>query len=288
MKTIPTTSLAVLGVFVLFTSALRAEENPSRLETRVAPPSPPAEEMAPGIIPSKPLLRFGLGANFDLANHNATNLTLPGVPTCCTGFNGVSAGGLALSGEMGLPIADRLDILVKLTYMSTSSTMTEEEVTTVRSGNQAVTTPFRHTLESNLGFIMLEPGVEWRPTLNFGLVGGLRVGTLLGATYTQEERIVDASLGYTYENGSTVRNASSGDIPETSSFQFGLLLGARYHFYLTANGSLQLVPEVFYAPLFTNVVADRSWSVSSFRAGLSLVYTIFAKRDQDSPILPGR
>lgn len=287
MKTRTTTSLAVLGAFVVFSLSLQAQEAQTRPDEVKEPPSPPVTESQPAFT-MKPMIRFGLGANFDLANHAASNLTLPGVPTCCTGFNGVSSGGFALSGEMGLPIDDRLDILVKLTYMTTSSTMTEDEVTTVRSGNEAVATPFRHTLESDLGFLMLEPGVEWRPTLHVGLVGGLRVGTLMGATYRQEERIVDESLGYTYENGSTVRNTSSGDVQETSSFQFGLLLGARYHVFLTTNGSLQLVPEVFYAPLFTNVVADRSWSVSSFRAGVSLVYTLFSKQETDSPVLPRR
>jgi len=227
MKPSTTTLLAVLAAFVALTSSLRAQEAHSLPDEAKVPPSPPPVEAKPEVFTMKPKIRFGLGANFDLASHAASNLTLPGVPTCCTGFNGVSSGGFALSGEMGLPIQDRLDILVKLTYMSTSSTMTEEEVTTVRSGNEAVTTPFRHTLESDLGFLMLEPGVEWRPTLHIGLVGGVRLGTIMGATYMQEERIVDESLGYTYEDGRTVRNTSSGDVPETSAFQFGLLLGAR-------------------------------------------------------------
>jgi hypothetical protein len=119
-------------------------------------------------------------------------------------------------------------------------------------------------------------------------MAGLRIGTVLSATYSQDERLVDPTQPVRFEDGTTVRNATSGDLPNTSSVQAGALIGLRYMLPMNAAGTLQLVPEISYAPMFTNLVSDASWSVSPLRIGASILFSISKKVEEKSPLRPGK
>jgi hypothetical protein len=120
------------------------------------------------------------------------------------------------------------------------------------------------------------------------VMAGLRIGTVLSATYSQDERLVDPTQPVRFEDGTTVRNATSGDLPNTSSVQAGALIGLRYMLPMNAAGTLQLVPEISYAPMFTNLVSDASWSVSPLRIGASILFSISKKVEEKSPLRPGK
>lgn len=227
---------------------------------------------------------LGVVGGYSLDFHGATDMKLPEVPSCCPGYGGGTGGGPVIGLSFGLPIGDDLTLLTRLTYQGSGVAMSTTEPITVRVGNEAVASTINHELTSSLSFISLEPAVEFRLD-DLGLVGGLRIGTLMGASYEQIETL-DPSIPYDFPGGVGVRNPSSGDISGTSAFQFGLLLGARYHLPMNNDKTLELVPEIQFTPLFTSVLTDQSWSVSSLRFMVGFSYYFTERSKTASPLKP--
>ncbi|NQW30261.1 MAG: hypothetical protein HQ472_07105 [Ignavibacteria bacterium] len=243
-------------------------------------PAPASEKME-----DKRVMSVGVLGMYNISVHSATALKLPGIPSCCPGYEGASGGGFAGGLELSLPIGSGLEFISRLMYQSSSGEMTFNEPVTVRINNQAVPTFFTHNLTSSLTFFMLEPGVEYAITEGFRAVGGLRIGALASSTYTQKETL-DPSIPYDYSDGSGVRNDTKGDITGTSAFQFGFFAGVNYHLPMNSKKTLELVPEIQIAPLFTSVMSDATWSVMSVRFGIGIVYNIVKSAKVSNPLKP--
>jgi len=233
----------------------------------------------------KRTMSVGLMGGYSMDMHGLDNTTLPGVPSCCEGYESQTGSGIVIAGLADFVISDKLDIIARLGYWSGSIDMTSEEQITVRMGNEAKTANITHTNTSDLSMLLIEPGVEFRVAGGLGLIGGPRVGMLMSSTYSQKETL-DPTIPYDYQIEATgVRNESSGDILETSSMQFGIFIGARYHLALNARKTIELVPEIQYAPMFTSILTNDSWSVSSLRFMIGVTYSFFSNVDAN-PLAP--
>jgi len=244
---------------------------------------------APEPAPAKATSWWALGAHggANLSMHSAAFSGLPGVPSCCPEYTSGSGGGFYGGLESDFPISSAVTMLVRLDYNSNSGTFEATEPTTVRINNTAINTSFKHTLTTVTSGIMVEPAVEWRVAGGLGLVGGVRLGVLLSGTYDQKETFTDPSIPYEYlTTNSATNNPSSGSISELSSFQVGMLLGARYHLPLNAESTFELIPEAFYAPMFTQNVTGVDWSTSSIRLGLGLLYKFMIYPTDSNPLAP--
>ncbi len=273
-------TITLLAVFLILPmgSAL-AQEIISQEAPKPVPPPPPET-----VVRS---FSYGLTGAYAIMLNGADQFSIPTVPTCCPGYSSTTSGGFIGGAEFDLPLSSNLDLVGRLVYQSSSATFTADETTTIRIGNEAVETAFRHTLETSVSFLMLEPMLDYR----FGegglsLFGGVRLGTSMSGTYDEQEAFADPSLPYDYTEGKAVRNASSGDIPNMSGFQMGLVFGARYRLPMNSAGTLSLVPEVSFSPMFTNVVTDASWTVSPIRIGLSILLDVMSVQREASPLKP--
>lgn len=256
-------------------------EQPSGSKGTTVKPAPAPVEKATST--------WSLGAHggTNISMHSASFSGLPGVPSCCPEYTSGSGGGFYAGLEADFPITPAVAFALRLGYASNGGTFEATEPTTVRINNAAVNTSFKHTLTTTTNYIMLEPAAEWRVAGGLGLVGGLRLGMLSSASYEQKETFTDPSLPYEYLNtNSATNNASSGTISQTNSMQFGLLIGARYHLPLNADHTFEIVPEAYYAPLFTQNVQNTSWSTSSIKLGLGLLYTFKIYAEESNPLAP--
>ena len=232
-------------------------------------------------------MSLGLFGGYSMDFHGADAMTLPEVPSCCPGYDGGTGGGFVGGLTIEFPLSESLQLVTRLSYHGSNVTMTTDEPITVRDGNTTMTGTITHELKAQTTIAAIEPAVEFRVGKGLGILAGVRAGVLMGATYDEQE-ILDPSIPYDYQGGSGVRNASSGDISNTSSFQFGLLLGARYRLPMNADETMMFIPEVQYAPLFTSMIADQTWTVSSLRFMVSFVYALTERVKTDSPLSPSR
>lgn len=241
---------------------------------RIEPPSTPVRTLS--------LEAFG-GYAVDM--NSASDLALPNIPTCCPGYDGATGGGFVGGLGMQLPLSNTLEFVGRLTLHSTSVTQASTEAIKVRDGNTTIDATINHELTSSMAIVSVEPAVLYKLSEGFGLLAGFRVGSLMSATYAQQEKL-DDGIAYDYSDGSGIRNSSSGNIPQTSVLQFGMVFGARYALPLNASKTFHLVPEVQYSPLFTSFISGQSWSVSSLRMMVGVVYDLTTKKVSANPLRP--
>lgn len=255
--------------------------------TQPRPEPTKAPEPPPAMIDQRQF-SVGLTAAYGMMVNGTPGFTLPAAPTCCSSYGSTSGSGLLLGGVFELPLSSSLVLSTRVLYQSASTTFTVDDQVPARVGTGPGTAILRHTLESSQGFVFVEPVAAYRIAGGLNVLAGLRVGTVLSATYSQDERIADPTQPVRFDDGTTVRNATAGDLPNTSALQAGAVIGLRYVLPMNANGTLQLVPEVSYAPMFTNLVSDASWTVSPLRVGISVLFGVMKKVEEKSPLRPGK
>ncbi|MDT8324729.1 MAG: hypothetical protein RRA94_11485, partial [Bacteroidota bacterium] len=231
--------------------------------------------------------RFGIFGDYALNYHTADFQRLPGVPNCCPRFEEGDGSGFMLGVLYELPLASRLDLLVRLGYVDYSGTLTAQEKEMLFVSPSYYEGTFEHTVDASLAAIALEPMVAYRVAGDFSLLGGLQIGLVTTAEYEQVETIIDpADRGVFVDTQQRTRNFSQGEIPEASSLAAFLVGGARYEVPMNESGTLFAAPEALYSLGLTQVVSDLDWSVNTFRIGVSLLYRPSAPKEEAAPPPP--
>lgn len=224
----------------------------------------------------------GAFAGGGISLHSASFSNLPGVPSCCPEYTGGNGTGLLFGLDGSLPLSSSLDLSLRLGYQSSSVTMESDESVTVRQGNGTGTATFNHTLETVISSFVLEPAVEMRLG-SLGILGGLRIGLAASGTFDQQERLSGTSE-YTYTGNRSANNVRSGALSDVAGLTLGAVLGLRYHVALSP--TLDMMPEIAFAPSFTDNLSNTSWATSMLRAGIGIRYVIFSRQRETSPLTP--
>jgi hypothetical protein len=234
-------------------------------------------------VSNKEILSIGLHGGIGLLQHSGEFSTVPSQPAGFHSFTGGSGTGIVAGIDLSLPLTNTLRFLGRVQFQGMNGTFDVLEPTTVRIGNEAQQTSFRHAFDASLSMIAIEPAVEYMMG-GVGLVGGLRVGIVSAGTYVQTQELQDKSINYVFPNGTTQYTNRTGDLEDMATVQFGMVAGIRYH--IAAGSNLRIVPEVMYAPNFTSLNDAMQWSASSFRFGASIMLTLWGKNVIATPLTP--
>lgn len=279
---ITTTNLcrAIAVAVVVFSASTISLAQESLSKEKPKPKTPEAPKPA---MVEKRSMSIGLVAlvNPIVTNGVGDGFKLPLVSSCCPGYEGTSGSGITLGVELMLPISEALEFGARVAYQTSSTKFSALEPITVRVGNSAVNTTIDHSLSTSVSSLFLEPTLNYQLIKGLYLSGGLRLGTIASGTYDQVEKLSDASIPYDL---TTSRNATGEDIPNRSAFQFGAVVGLRT--LLELGPSLSLMPEISYAPMFTSVVSDASWTASPLRIGASILFNVTKLEAVSTPIAP--
>ncbi|MCX6140143.1 MAG: OmpA family protein [Candidatus Kapabacteria bacterium] len=213
-----------------------------------------------------------LSLNFQQANFG----TLPGFPSCCATYGQNTTISPAFGAAFELPITEVFRIQGRLGYSSLSGLLRSVE----QIGNEPVQSDgpvpilqrqpvnVEHTLDASLPMIVIEPSIGYRLFDLLWVTAGVRGGLLLSSSFIQKETLIDPP-GYTFLDGTTIRNAAQSDIPNVNTFQLHGIVGIGYEL-MTKNG-ISIVPEVrYYLPLTS--ISNVDWKVQSFQIGVSVRY----------------
>ncbi len=262
--------------------ALMAQETLSKQK-----PKPKTEPEAPKpAMVEKRTMSVGLSVLLApmISNSVESGFRFPTVPSCCPGYEGTSGSGVMIGAEVLMPLSSGLEFGARVAYQSSSADFTASEPITVRVGNNAVTSSIQHSLSTSVAALFVEPTINYELTHGLYLMGGLRLGTIMSGNYDQTEKLADPTLPYDFINGSALWNTSGGNIPNTSGFQFGAVVGVRTAIAL--GSSLTIMPEVSYAPMFTSVVSDASWTSTPLRIGVGVFMNMTKLEAVSTPIAP--
>ncbi len=225
-------------------------------------------------------LRFGGYAGFDLNLPIANFSVLPTVPSCCPGFHGGIGAGIALGALVEVPIARKWMAGVRVGYENRSATLSATEATTLIAGSTLVDGEFTHTLKSSLAYAAATPFVGFRLPKRWTVLMGITAAEPVAATYDQREEVTQPSDRGTFSNGSRVRNASAGDLPDKSGFDLALLAGISVDLPLSHARTSFLSPELTYAISLTPIVRGVSWSSTVLRLGATVTFSPIPSPEQ--------
>ena len=214
---------------------------------------------------------FG-GVNFN--QHTADFQGLPGIPSCCPRYENGTGTGFTIGGLLEIPLFVDASLAIRPNFSSYNAELTSKEFNPVRLANETIgQAEFNHILVSNFSAISFDALLQYKILNRLGMMGGIRLGLLSSGTFSQSEKIT--SDNGTFQNGRTVQNEYSGDIPSMSSLNAGLTLGIFYDLMLNTQQTLKLVPEAQFSYGITPMVSGLSWNNHYFRIGVALKYSPF-------------
>ncbi len=227
--------------------------------------------------PEKPVFWFGPFASLNVNLHSADFANLPNTSCCSPGYGSGSGLGYSFGALFIYPLRIKgqdLRLDFRLGYNSLGADLvTDEWIGNTRDngfdGNGTIKVNTEHKIESALGSLGLDLGVDYY--FLKGLYGtlGLRLGYILTGTFSQQELITEPS-DITFSDGTRVRNVyKEQDIPELNSFQAGLYAGIGYD--LPIGKELYLTPEAKFYYNFTNISSDTiDWKPHFLYIGVAL------------------
>jgi outer membrane protein OmpA-like peptidoglycan-associated protein len=234
-------------------------------------------------------LRYGAFGGVNLAIHSASIAGVPGAPTCCPGYSSGIGWNPAMGITAELPIASATLFGANLAYSGLSAVLEREEPTAVIVNGSLENGAFTHTIDATLATISLEPYVKQRLVGPLFATGGLHLGYFINAQYSQSEVITSPANSGTFvdqsgmDTRSRIRNASNGDLPETS-IHVAVSATLQVELPLNRNQDLLLVPFITGGLGLTNITGQ-DWRAHVIRGGVALLFEKVPKTDlqMDTP-----
>lgn len=215
---------------------------------------------------------YGITGAVGLNVHDASFRKLGMFPSCCPEFTGGSGIGFAVGGYAAFPLTSSLRLHARLTYALEGGSQSYDEgsfVADLRDSAKVVPAVFRHTLDASLSSIGLEPLLGWRLG-NLEIMGGLRLGFVTSASFTQREELVEPADYGAYLGDDRIWVETDAEIPDAAAMRLALAGGLRYDLPLNARGTVILAPEIMYYHALTGVASNVTWTAHQLRFGIAL------------------
>jgi len=223
--------------------------------------------------------RYVFYGGISVNTHTADFRALPGVPNCCPDFESGSGIGALVGVRFEYPLASSLLLSIDMDYADGSARLSTREPVAIAAGVEVANGAFEHSIDATFWSLGIEPGIRFRPFSALLLHTGIRLGAILGPTYSQREEIVEPAGVGTFldwlgnDTGLRTRNENAGDLPEASPVLLQGIVGVEYELPINARKTLMLAPSVSYALALSDVVSGRTWKAHAVRVGIGLKYS---------------
>ncbi len=216
--------------------------------------------------------RFGLFGHGGYNLHISNMTGLPGIPSCCPKFGFGSAPGFAFGALYEHHLFDKWGIALRAGYWQIDGEFQSKESDWGIIDNKQARIAYTHYMTAQIGRLTVEPLAIYQAMEKLRLYGGLNLGTVLFAKYSQYEELTTPSNRGSFIDGTRLRNKSKGNIEEKSGFQAGITIGVGYEMPMNKSQSLLLQPEAFYRLNIISPVKETTWLTNSIHAGLAVKY----------------
>ncbi len=255
-----------------------------------------ATPLAPAAAP--PRIYVGPIGGFNQNFHSGGFRSFKGDPACPV-FEAASATGFFVGGSfeylLGNPSEATSSILLRLTYDSRPVTFAVREegtatlpvIDTTRAEIVDVTT--EHHAEINYSLLSLDAlykimisrdipvGVAVGPTVNFVIVGTAKqTYEIVSPNNAQFDTTRKTNSVIRYEDNAQVMVFVDGDIPNRSSFRFGIKAGLFFELNLRKFlfAPALVVPGIWFDAGLTKITTVENWRVNAFQAGVDIRWAL--------------
>jgi outer membrane protein OmpA-like peptidoglycan-associated protein len=218
-------------------------------------------------------MSLGLYGSFDPAFHTMDFAGVPGVPSCCQKYESGKGSGFSIGGLAILPLSSTFFLQFRAGYSAEKSTTGSDEHKVLNLDGEAVPGTIHHEIETEAGFISLEPQLGVQLGSGIHLLGGLWFGCLVSQSMTQQERLVEPSTG-TFNNGLRTRNSYDDEIPDASLFAASATAGIGWTLPMMRGRQLALTPEVRYRFQLTPIVSGLTWQRHTISIGIVASFSL--------------
>lgn len=234
-----------------------------------------AQETPAPLIATGP--RLGAFGAWTLGSHTAEFIGLPGTESCCAGFTGGDAAGIAGGALFEMTLGSTFEVGARATVLTMPFSMATSERTYVITEGVGSEGAFEHRLDGSMLTLGIEPRVG---AVLFGSLHasvGVRAAMVLSSDYEQREVLTEPSGSGTFMNPDLtdsrrrVRNEYAGPLPEPQ-LQIAPLVSVGYDIPLNARRTMLLAPEITYELGLNDVVRGVEWKVNVLRLGLALKF----------------
>jgi outer membrane protein OmpA-like peptidoglycan-associated protein len=230
-----------------------------------------AQEYAEG--PYDPRSSYGFFVGYGINTHTADFKKIKGTESCCEKFESGTGAGILGGIYYNMPLDTAFEIQFRIYYQDLSGKVTREQpdlMSTPEGGK--IQGAYEYTADGKFTTFGLAPMLNYKVSDQFHLHGGFRIGLLQEATFEQFEKVISPDFGYYLDTKKRIRNEFSGDLPDASSIESAIMLGASFNLPMNESKTLFFVPEVFYQIGLTSFGADLGWSAQTLAGGIGLKY----------------
>ncbi|MBM2813755.1 MAG: OmpA-like protein [Ignavibacteria bacterium] len=230
---------------------------------------------------------YSIFGDYSWNHYNSDFPGLPGIPNCCPKFEYATGSGYSFGGKMEFSLPYSLQIGLKASYNVLDGEYSVIETRTIKVNDILTDGKIEHKLSIKLSDFGLEPYIAYNPIGDLQLQLGGKLSLLLLAEFSQFEKITEpADRGVFVDTKQRTRNENSGTINGVKTSYGSLFAGVSYFFPLNKSRSMEIAPELIYLFNTTNLLEIYQWSISSFRLGLSLRYSIKEIGPIQAPVIP--
>ncbi|MBE0642611.1 MAG: hypothetical protein IH600_00860, partial [Bacteroidetes bacterium] len=215
---------------------------------------------------------IGISGGFISNMHSATFSKLPGIASCCAGYDGGDGSGIGFGAVARFVIDDAWSLQLLLRYADYSATLTsEEEIGPVLTPRGPEAAAVEHRLVSNTTAMDFRPTIGLRPIAGVPLTlfTGPHLSYLISNDVAQTEELLRPA-DITYDDLQRSRNKYDGALPEAASLYAGFAAGIRYGIMLGERWSLW--PEASIRLAATSLSSGVDWMAHGVEGSLALMY----------------
>lgn len=224
-------------------------------------------------------LRPKYGISLGLSNNlfNADFTALPGIASCCPGYQSGNGTSPYFMISYQFPIDDNLTLGISsgINLIDGLMTTRESKITSLDIGE--VEGVFEHSIDVRISEFLISPSINYFFYKNFILNGSFNIGFPISSNFRQKEVIVEPSNRgfFTGSDSSRTRGKFSGDIPDLNSLLFGISTKISYELPLNRNRTLKVAPGIFGRYNFNGLVSGIDWNVNMLGVSLDINYSPF-------------
>lgn len=230
-------------------------------------------------LSAKEAIYYGIYTNYNFNQYSADFQELEAFNSCCPGYLDGSGSAFSFGANVKFPLDKTSYVGLRLGLNDYSGELTRTENTYVNLPSGKSLGQFTHYIDASVKAITFEPYYSYNIFDKLYLNGGIQFSSMLSGTHNSVEKITKPNNTGTFwdeeKNESTnsrSRNQTSGDIPNLSSFDLGIVVGASYEIQMNKDNTIRLLPELSYRYGITSFVSDNDWKMSNFNIGINIFY----------------
>lgn len=205
------------------------------------------------------------------SNQHITNFSrLPGIPNCCPRYtHGMNE---QFAGTIGFHLPLSSIFILRPSFTMWDGTLRYSEFTKGGIAGQIVDVEIGHSIENSIRSAGLELLFAQSLYSTLQACIGIRADYIYQSSFSQKEELIRPSTIGIWNNGSTIRNSYSGDLPDASNLAIAPIISLHWTFPANTAKTVLISPEFMATYNLIPTIKSYEWNVLALRLGCAITF----------------